>query len=53
MPRRPASYPAASREQIIALARAGRSPKELAKEFEPSERGGNAHSRAGRNGTSN
>ncbi len=37
MPRRPAAYPAAYREQIIALARAGRSPKELAKEFEPSE----------------
>lgn len=37
MPRRPAAYPAAYREQIIALARTGRSPKELAKEFEPSE----------------
>lgn len=37
MPRRPAVYPAACREQIIALARAGRSPKELPKEFEPSE----------------
>lgn len=37
MPRRPAAYPAAYREQIIALARAGRNPKELAKEFEPSE----------------
>lgn len=37
MPRRPAAYPAAYREQIIALVRAGRSPKELAKEFEPSE----------------
>ncbi|MBX9857654.1 MAG: transposase [Gemmatimonadaceae bacterium] len=37
MPRRPAAYPVAYREQIIALARAGRSPKELAKEFEPSE----------------
>ena len=36
MPRRPAPYPAAYREQIIALARAGLSPKELAKEFEPS-----------------
>lgn len=37
MPRRPSAYPAAYREQIIALARTGRSPKELAKEFEPSE----------------
>ena len=37
MPRRPAAYPAAYREQIIALARAGRTSKELAKEFEPSE----------------
>ena len=35
MPRRPAAYPAAYREQIIALARAGRSSKELAKKFEP------------------
>lgn len=37
MPRRPAAYPAAYREQIIALVRAGRSPKELARAFEPSE----------------
>ena len=37
MPRRPAAYPAAYREQLIALARAGRTPKELAVEFEPSE----------------
>jgi len=37
MPRRPAAYLAAYREQIIALARAGRTSKELAKEFEPSE----------------
>ena len=37
MPPRPAAYPAAYREQIIAFARAGSSPKELAKEFEPSE----------------
>jgi transposase len=37
MPRRPAAYPAAYREQIIALVRAGRSLKALAKEFEPSE----------------
>lgn len=38
MRRRPSAYPAAFREQIIALPRAGRSPKELAKEFERSER---------------
>jgi transposase len=37
MPRRPAAYPAAYREQLIALARAGRTPKELAVELEPSE----------------
>ena len=37
MPRRPAAYPAAYREQIIALARAGRRPKALAQKFEPSE----------------
>ena len=37
MPRRPVAYPAAYREQIIALARAGRTPKQLAAEFEPSE----------------
>ena len=37
MPRRPAASPAANREQIIALVRAGRSPEELAKAFEPSE----------------
>ncbi len=37
MPRRPAAYPAAYRAKIIALVRAGRNPKELAKEFEPSE----------------
>ncbi|WP_396204012.1 transposase [Gemmatimonas sp.] len=37
MPRRPAAYPPAYREQIIAMARAGRTPKELAKKFEPSE----------------
>ena len=36
MPRQPATYPPAYREQIIALARAGRTTKELAKEFEPS-----------------
>jgi len=37
MARRPAAYPAAYREQILALARAGRSAKALAAEFEPSE----------------
>ena len=37
MPRRPVAYPPACREQIIALARAGRTPKQLAAEFEPSE----------------
>lgn len=37
MPRRPAAYPAAYREQIIAVVRAGRSPKELTKGFEPSK----------------
>lgn len=33
---RPA-YPAEFREQIVELARAGRSPRTLAREFEPSE----------------
>ena len=37
MPRRPAAYPPAYREQIIALARAGRTAKALAAEFETSE----------------
>jgi transposase len=37
MPLRAAAYPVAYREQIIVLARAGRSLKALAKEFEPSE----------------
>jgi transposase len=37
MPRRPAAYPPAYREQIVALARAGRTAKALAAEFEPSE----------------
>lgn len=37
MSRRPAAYPPAYREQIIALARAGRTAKQLAAEFEPSE----------------
>lgn len=30
-------YPAEFREQIVALVRAGRSPSELSREFEPSE----------------
>ena len=37
MPSRSAAYPPVYREQIIALARAGRSSRELAKEFEPPE----------------
>ena len=37
MPRSRPPYPAAFREQIVALARAGRSVPELAREFEPSE----------------
>jgi len=37
MPRTRAPYPAEFREQIVALARAGRTPAELAREFEPSE----------------
>ena len=37
MPRLPVAYPPAYREQIISLARAGRTSKELAKESEPSE----------------
>jgi transposase len=37
MPRSRAPYPASFREQIVALAREGRSPHQLAKEFEPSE----------------
>jgi transposase len=37
MPRRPKAYSPVYREQIIALARAGRNAKELAAEFEPSE----------------
>jgi transposase len=35
MPRTRAPYPAEFREQIVALVRAGRSPEDLAKEFEP------------------
>ena len=37
MPRTRAPYSAEFREQIVALARAGRTPRELAREFEPSE----------------
>lgn len=37
MPRTRRPYPQEFREQIVALARAGRSVPELAKEFEPSE----------------
>ena len=37
MPRRPAAYPPAYREHIIALARAARTSKEFSQEFEPSE----------------
>ncbi len=33
----PKAYPPSYREQIIALARAGRNAKQLAAEFEPSE----------------
>ena len=35
MPRTRAAYPPEFREQIVALARAGRSVEELAREFEP------------------
>jgi transposase len=37
MPRTRAPYPKEFREQIVALVRAGRTPQELAREFEPSE----------------
>jgi len=37
MPRTRPPYPQKFREQIIKLARNGRSPKELAEEFEPTE----------------
>jgi transposase len=37
MPRSRPPYPAAFREQIVELARAGRSPRQLAQEFEPTE----------------
>ena len=36
MPRKRRRYPPEFREQLIALVRAGRTPDELAKEFEPS-----------------
>ncbi len=36
MPRTRAPYPAEFRRQMVELARAGRTPEELAKEFEPS-----------------
>jgi transposase len=36
MPRTRPPYPAEFRQQMIELVRAGRSPEELAKEFEPS-----------------
>jgi transposase len=37
MPRTRPPYPKEFRKQIVALAQSGRSPKELAEEFEPSE----------------
>lgn len=36
MPRTRKPYPAEFREQMVALVRAGRSPEELSREFEPS-----------------
>ena len=36
MPRTRKPYPLEFREQLVALVRAGRTPEELAKEFEPS-----------------
>ncbi len=36
MPRTRAPYPAEFRRQLVELVRAGRTPEELAKEFEPS-----------------
>jgi len=36
MPRHRSPYPQEFREQIVALVRSGRTPKELSKEFEPS-----------------
>lgn len=37
MPRTRPPYPTEFRQQIVALARSGRTPAELAREFEPSE----------------
>ncbi len=37
MPKSPPAYPAEFRRRIVELARAGRTPKELASEFGPSE----------------
>lgn len=37
MPRTRPPYPPEFREQIVALVRAGRTPEELAKEYEPTE----------------
>lgn len=37
MPRTRLPYPAEFRQKLVDLARSGRSPKELAEEFEPSE----------------
>ncbi len=36
MPRKRAPYPAEFRQQMVELVRAGRSPEELSREFEPS-----------------
>ncbi len=36
MPRRRAPYPAEFRQQMVELVRAGRTPEELSREFEPS-----------------
>jgi len=36
MPRKRAAYPAEFRQQMVELVRAGRSPEELSREFEPS-----------------
>lgn len=37
MPKSPPPYPPELRRRLVELVRAGRSPAELAKEFEPSE----------------
>lgn len=36
MPRKRAAYPSEFRQQMVELVRAGRSPEELSREFEPS-----------------